>query len=605
MAKQFLNTYDIEKYVKACCDGAGLNVVYEDPSPGPRTDGKTMWLPKLTAADSDDYASNLKQWVKHETSHKKWSYFKGLGHMTATPRQRILHNVLEDHRVDTLNDAIYYGDRQHTETYLEAFADKTKANLPKMNEFQKELTPLITWEIESRNYLHRAADAAKTIEDDLGKAGKDVLKRLRKYTEELEALRKIEDAEEGFDAGLALANKISKELWPEDPPMKRNKKKEEGDGNGEGDKKKGKGQCEDGNGNGEGEGKGEKAGGKGGKPGDVKLKGEQKDDAEEVLLYPSHIGEQNDDEWWTPCKSPTARTRNIFDPKLRDSEGYRQPLEQDIRKIDFKNTHGRNGASADGGHMQRVLLDGSVKEEGFANRVRTELQILSQARWDYSKKRGTLHRGSVYKVAVPDSPGADRLFKRRHVGETLDTSVQLIVDFSGSMSGDKLYNACRAALLLNKALSTTLHIPVEIVGFTEQGRTPVHFIFKSFSDPMISSEELARRFSIASRELSNNSDGVMVMWSYNRIIKQRTKRKLMIVLSDGCPADSGARGNIHAYTKEVVEYIEKKTPVEIMGVGLCDTSVRHFYKNNVVINRQDEIAHKLIEIVRKNIVKGK
>lgn len=68
-------------------------------------------------------------------------------------------------------------------------------------------------------------------------------------------------------------------------------------------------------------------------------------------------------------------------------------------------------------------------------------------------------------------------------------------------------------------------------------------------------------------------DGEAVDWACNRMLARNEARRILIVVSDGCPAD-GATGlandafYLDNHLKEVVAHRERQGAVEILGLGV-------------------------------------
>jgi cobalamin biosynthesis protein CobT len=175
-----------------------------------------------------------------------------------------------------------------------------------------------------------------------------------------------------------------------------------------------------------------------------------------------------------------------------------------------------------------------------------------------------------------------------------------VVDVSGSMGGHKIMHAAAAASLLNQTIGNVLHVPTEIVAFSSSGVSSM-FVIRAFDSTLVATDEIINRFGDASHYMAGNSDGEAILWCYNRIVRRKEKRKVMIVLSDGSPSD-GRPGDIHHYTMKVVKEIEKDHRVDIVGIGIMDKNVEIFYKENYVLYTVDEIEPALLKLIDKKLV---
>jgi len=145
-----LSTIDISKYISACANTAGVSVIWESEKGAvPRTDGKTMWLPSINAYSPEETLIQLRQFVKHETSHVKLSDFDCLNEMKPTGILMFVWNLLEDHRIDYLNDKEYAGDKANTESYWPIYEASVSKTLP-ADIAKDTLFPLFAWDVDVR-----------------------------------------------------------------------------------------------------------------------------------------------------------------------------------------------------------------------------------------------------------------------------------------------------------------------------------------------------------------------------------------------------------------------------------------------------------------------
>ena len=243
-------------------------------------------------------------------------------------------------------------------------------------------------------------------------------------------------------------------------------------------------------------------------------------------------------------------------------------------------------------------IDGAMTHTGLANKVRKLLQVKTQTLTVNGQKKGKLATRSMHRVAMK-GVGAyrERVFKKKVQQYDLDTAVSVVVDFSGSMGGNKMTHAIASAVMLNESISK-IGVPVEVVGFTDRGASCMS-IFKEF-DKKITNTELKDNMAKGTNMMSGNADGEAILWSYNRLTKQKSKRKLMIVLSDGQPACG--RHNCADFTHEVIKNIEKEKRAEIYGIGIQSDSVKHFYSHHTVIRNTSELEDAVIKVIKNHII---
>ena len=237
--------------------------------------------------------------------------------------------------------------------------------------------------------------------------------------------------------------------------------------------------------------------------------------------------------------------------------------------------------------------------------VRRLLLVRSRQTWQHSKMSGKVSRKNVSKVFTHQGTVAGlRVFRKKKENNTLDVSVTLLVDESGSMHGQKFIHAAAAAVCLNRAIRS-IGVPVEILGFTD-GRINDNLCMTHHQvfGEKVNDEAIASGFQtlMDNGMLWNNPDGEAIIYAAERLNRQRSRKKLLVVLSDGMPAGGNCDGDIYGYTKEAVKKIEKSPEIDIIGIGLMSESVKRIYSKAVVIKTADELEQALLGIIKKQIL---
>ena len=588
MTDSILSGYDISKYVAACAKRAGVRIEFEDECK-PRTDGRTIWLPKMGAYESRENVAKLKNFVRHETSHVTYSDFGVLEKYNPQGLLMFVDNLIEDHRVDYLNDTEFAGDLRLTDEAMGVWQRSMREGFDpaKTGPDAKDVyVPLFLWDSIIRLDVWDMNDVCDFLP---AHCNLDVLKNLQKFDKDVRKVREIANAEEGSLAVYELAKRIVEEVFKQDPSSMENPKPEGGEGTGKG---KGEGEGKDkakGEGTPDGEGKGEGEAGKT-ELRDVDMKG-----------MPS-----------TPYASHGGGGINAANFKTGDEgKTYTPDPPELIREWDFTTGKGRNlvlRREAEGDRLG--IAKHMSKSASMANVLRTKLQVYSRDRWEYGKKKGKLHGSQLWRTTMKDAVGYnERVFKQQIKNNNLDVCIQLLVDASGSMSGDKFENAAAAACMLNETLSHVLHIPVEILAFTdlredgwsgEQRNTM--FVLKNF-DKHAATQRLINDFGTVSHHLADNVDGESLAYGFNRIRNRKEKRRIMVVLSDGSPCGGHHKGSTATHTRDVIKAIER-TPIELMGIGIMYDAVSRWYKHYDTIHDAKSIEPSLIRILDKLLFRG-
>lgn len=240
--------------------------------------------------------------------------------------------------------------------------------------------------------------------------------------------------------------------------------------------------------------------------------------------------------------------------------------------------------------------------EGMANQIRRYLQVMTRKHDVTGRKRGKLDGSRLWKnKAYGAYSNAGRsVHKEREQKFSLDTSVLILVDQSGSMTGEKYYHAAKAAILLTDVMQK-IGVPVEVQSFTDTYETCINFVHKSFNKKSDSST-LTDSFATSCFTMSGNDDGDSILEASKVLLKERTTRKIMIVLSDGQPATGAGEGDCYGWTKEVVASLEKLPNFDVYGIGIADKSVKHIYSKSQVIHSASDIEPTLLTLIKNEVL---
>jgi cobalamin biosynthesis protein CobT len=242
--------------------------------------------------------------------------------------------------------------------------------------------------------------------------------------------------------------------------------------------------------------------------------------------------------------------------------------------------------------------------QAFTARARQLLQVKSARHYVHGYKHGKVATSRLWRVGLPPVDSGEwnsRVFKRR-TAETdlLDTAIFVLSDASGSMGGVKYQTAAKASSLINDAFGNVLHVPLSIAAFSSFGDTPVIGIMKGFNE-RVNDTEMAARFEDFLHNMSGNNDADTLLWAYHEILKRPEKRKIIIVLSDGSPADG--IGDPYYALETVTKEILKDGRVDLYGIGIMDRNVEHFYPKHKVINNISELENALVDVLSKALTK--
>ena len=239
----------------------------------------------------------------------------------------------------------------------------------------------------------------------------------------------------------------------------------------------------------------------------------------------------------------------------------------------------------------------------LANRIRRYVQSQTRSKFKSDQKHGRLDKRSLVRVALPPIDKGEwnkKIFYTRNNKRALNTAIHILVDWSGSMQGDKQIYAAMATQRAAEVFSRSLRIPTMISSFTNGATESDIAIIKHFDKPA-TEKQIAARFGQWYRLMSANADADAVMWAYNRLRKRKEPRKLLIVLSDGAPANCYGHGSSHDSLMAAVNRIEQEGKVEVFGLGIKSDAVSEYYRNHQVITEPEDINEALLNVLKEGM----
>ena len=98
--------------------------------------------------------------------------------------------------------------------------------------------------------------------------------------------------------------------------------------------------------------------------------------------------------------------------------------------------------------------------------------------------------------------------------------------------------------------------------------------------------------------LKENIDGEAILWALHRIQKRREERKIIMVISDGAPVDDSTLSvnsgdYLEKHLKQTVKFIEDKTDIEILAIGIGH-DVSRYYSKAIKITDVQELGDVMI-----------
>ena len=252
----------------------------------------------------------------------------------------------------------------------------------------------------------------------------------------------------------------------------------------------------------------------------------------------------------------------------------------------------------------------------LANKLQRQLLASQKRSWEFDLEEGLLDTSKLTRIII--DPYSSLSFKKEKDFEFKDTVVTLLIDNSGSMRGRPITIAAICADILSRTLERCA-VKVEILGFTTKNwkgglsrenwnkngkpKNPGrlndlrHIIYKSAdSQWRITKNNLG--LMLKEGLLKENIDGEAINWAFNRLQKRKEERKILMVISDGAPVDDSTlsvnSGDfLEKHLKKTVKYIETKSSVEILAIGIGH-DVSRYYSKAIKITDVQELGDVMI-----------
>ena len=237
----------------------------------------------------------------------------------------------------------------------------------------------------------------------------------------------------------------------------------------------------------------------------------------------------------------------------------------------------------------------------LANKLQRQLLAKQNRAWEFDLEEGLLDSSKLTRIIM--DPYNSLSFKKEKDLDFKDTIVTLLIDNSGSMRGRPITIAAICADILSRTLERC-SVKVEILGFTtknwkggksretwtksDKPKNPGrlndlrHIIYKGADTHWRQSKN---NLGLMLKEglLKENIDGEAISWAFNRIKTRKEERKILMIISDGAPVDDSTlsvnSGDfLEKHLKKMVKFIESKSDVEILAIGIGHDVSRYYNK---------------------------
>ncbi|ARU89507.1 cobalamin biosynthesis protein CobT [Pseudomonas sp. M30-35] len=264
---------------------------------------------------------------------------------------------------------------------------------------------------------------------------------------------------------------------------------------------------------------------------------------------------------------------------------------------------------------QRMAAQG-LNLPRLAKRLSALLAQPQRDGWAFAQEDGQIDAGRLSRLII--SPEQHEIFRNERQRPQSDCVVSLLIDNSGSMR-----NHIDAIALLADTLSRALELAgaqSEILGFTTgqwNGGRPLkrwraagqpanpgrlneleHRIYKDADTPWRKARPSIAAL-LKSDLFRESVDGEALLWAQHRLLKRQATRRILIIISDGCPMDGAThQANcsdiLDQHLKQVARQIEQQSAVELyaLGVGL---DLSNYYRNSLELDLSNSFDNRVFD----------
>jgi hypothetical protein len=279
--------------------------------------------------------------------------------------------------------------------------------------------------------------------------------------------------------------------------------------------------------------------------------------------------------------SQVTNTKETSDGKALKSMRKHLPLSTQFDKITVKN-------HSDNKELSQIKQSLSSTIMQVKQLFRTHLKFDKKDYFKGNQEEGRLDTRNLWKLATKTD---DLYYEVNNPKFVNKVSASILVDISGSMDKEFTNHGLKLkelALILSEGLKE-VHVQHEVLGYhapvshdlRSLGASPVynrnsnileHIVYKNFND--------RHNSGVQNLELqcSDNSDGESLKIAGKRLLKNRSKRKVMFVILDGKPFLSDA--NVELLDQDLRNTIEwcKHQKIELFAFGFNEQG-KEFFKD--------------------------
>lgn len=231
-----------------------------------------------------------------------------------------------------------------------------------------------------------------------------------------------------------------------------------------------------------------------------------------------------------------------------------------------------------------------LEREGKSLNVEfTKLLNNQQPHTLYNQKSGRLDVRRLHRIPV----GVPKVFKKKNIPDNSTYAVSVLIDNSGSMSGERADTAQRMGTILELGLKGIVPLKVQRFHY-DWGQQAVHSQMKGWEQKTTDKEVFSWKACPGGR--GGNYDAFSVAVAAKELEKRPETDKILFVISDGLPS-AGDESDVKSVVKEM-----KDRGMKIIGIGVGSEDFQSQNKDNYQYMYGDEVILTDEQGLRKEVV---
>lgn len=325
-----------------------------------------------------------------------------------------------------------------------------------------------------------------------------------------------------------------------------------------------------------------------------------------VSMKPEYVlTDEGEDKEWDKIveKSKEIISEEARKEAVEELEGeHLKSLVSEDKACDYGNLHIGRGCQIE---RQKNVPDS--QKEAYKKLADEYLPLSKAANREYIKKIKELNEEDIIRGRYSgqfDISGAyrpdKRMFSKKRLPSPVSLSIFLLIDESGSMSGERIHMARITAIIIEEFCRQT-GIRLCIMGHTEMFGGSRKVVLTSYSDfDSYDSNDKFRLMQIQSKE--NNRDGYALRYAMNHIKKESTDVKLIINISDGAPAADRYMGRPAVLELQSLVRECERNNISVISAAIGsdrDTIKKIYGKGFLNISDLNMLPKTLISLIKK------